>query len=848
MKKFITRTVIGLMAIALPAFAGGGYNDGNLPVGSNISGHLIVAQGAAVGTPASITLTNGIGLPLAGLNSNTANTLLGFNNSGAAADVTLGTGVLLSGGILSATGTGGTVTTASVTSANGFAGSVANATTTPAITISTTVTGLLKGNGTAISTATSGTDYAPATTGTSILKASSGGFANAAAGTDYIAPGGALGTPSSGTATNLIGTASGLTAGAVSTINGLITAGSNVTITGAGTSGSPYSIASSGSGGSSAFSALTSSTNTTAAMVVGTGASLGVSGSGTITATAVPASGITGATLASGVTGSSLMGVGALASGSLTTGFTTVAAAQGGTGQTSVASAFTSFFESVATTLGDIVYGGASGAPTRLVGNTSATTALLTSTGNGTVAAAPAWTLPASMTPAFNGSAITALNGSNISSGTIAAARLPAATTSTLGVVSTDGATLTNTAGAIACATGTTSQLGCVRPDGTIITNTAGAITVAKATSSLFGVIEGDGATLGLSAGVLSLNVGNANTWTAGQTFTDGDLLLKGSSSGAMVLHAPAVAGSFGITFPAATDTVDVLGTAQNITAAKTFSNNDILLLGSSTGATIFISDNSSSSNFNLHIPAVNDTITTNAATQNLTNKTYDTASNTFKINGTGITSISGNTSTVATTTGTLTSTHCVNIDSSGNLKDSGIACGSGGSGLTVGSTSITSGTNTYVEFNNSGTLGEYAISGSGTVAMTTSPSFTTPALGTPSAVVLTNASGTASSLTAGNASNIGTTSTSSNAVFYPLFVGSISNSNQASQLNSALNFNASTGTLSSTILSGILANGTTATTQSANDNSTKVSTTAYVKTAVSFTQSSFNSSDLGGL
>lgn len=56
-------------------------------------------------------------------------------------------------------GGGGTVTDASVVSANGFAGSVATSTTTPAITISTTVTGMLKGNGTAISAATAGTDY-----------------------------------------------------------------------------------------------------------------------------------------------------------------------------------------------------------------------------------------------------------------------------------------------------------------------------------------------------------------------------------------------------------------------------------------------------------------------------------------------------------------------------------------------------------------------------------------------------------------------------------------------------------------------------------------------------------------
>lgn len=76
-------------------------------------------------------------------------------------------------GLSSSGGSGGsgTVTTASVVSANGFAGTVANPTTTPAITLSTTASGVLKGNGTAISAATAGTDYqAPitlTTTGTS---------------------------------------------------------------------------------------------------------------------------------------------------------------------------------------------------------------------------------------------------------------------------------------------------------------------------------------------------------------------------------------------------------------------------------------------------------------------------------------------------------------------------------------------------------------------------------------------------------------------------------------------------------------------------------------------------------
>lgn len=69
----------------------------------------------------------------------------------------------LSGAVIAAyqaSGVGsGTVTSVSVASANGFAGTVATSTTTPAITLTTTITGLLKGNATAISAAVAGTDY-----------------------------------------------------------------------------------------------------------------------------------------------------------------------------------------------------------------------------------------------------------------------------------------------------------------------------------------------------------------------------------------------------------------------------------------------------------------------------------------------------------------------------------------------------------------------------------------------------------------------------------------------------------------------------------------------------------------
>jgi hypothetical protein len=94
----------------------------------------------------------------------------------------------------------------SVTSANGFAGTVADATTTPAITLTTSISGMLKGSASALVAATSGTDFSAGTSalGTGILKSttSTGALTIADAGTDYVAPGGALGTPSSGTLTN----------------------------------------------------------------------------------------------------------------------------------------------------------------------------------------------------------------------------------------------------------------------------------------------------------------------------------------------------------------------------------------------------------------------------------------------------------------------------------------------------------------------------------------------------------------------------------------------------------------------------------------------------------------------
>lgn len=139
------------------------------------------------------------------------------------------------------------------------------------------------------------------------------------------------------------------------------------------------------------------------------------------------------------------------------------------------------------------------------------------------------------------------------------------------------------------------------------------------------------------------INLSNANIWAGAQTFANGDLLLKGSSSGAGTLEAPAAASTYVWTLPALTDTL--------------------------AGA---------------------------ASTTTFTNKTLDTAGtgNVFKINGTQITAISGNSATAATSTGSLTNGHCVSIDASGNFVDAGGACTTGGGGGTV--TSATAGQITW--------------------------------------------------------------------------------------------------------------------------------------------------------
>ena len=164
---------------------GTGYSLNTLGVGTGISvtngvgtitlantGVLSFSGGTTGLTPATatagaITLAGTLAIANGGTNGSATPTAYGvaYGDGAAYAFTAAGT----TGQVLTATtggaptwaapATSGTVTSVSVVSANGFAGTVATATTTPAITLTTSVTGVLKGDGTAISAAVVNTDY-----------------------------------------------------------------------------------------------------------------------------------------------------------------------------------------------------------------------------------------------------------------------------------------------------------------------------------------------------------------------------------------------------------------------------------------------------------------------------------------------------------------------------------------------------------------------------------------------------------------------------------------------------------------------------------------------------------------
>ncbi len=121
--------------------------------------------------------------------------------------------------------------------------------------------------------------------------------------------------------------------------------------------------------------------------------------------------------------------------------------------------------------------------------------------------------------------------------------------------------------------------------------------------------------TLTVPASGATLTIADGKTLTANQNFTinggDGAVLAIAASKTLTVSNILTLAGtdSTTMTFPGTSQTIAGLGTAQTWTAAQTFTNSDLKLLGSSTGATTFTSANAGASNFTTTVPAVTGTM-----------------------------------------------------------------------------------------------------------------------------------------------------------------------------------------------------------------------------------------------
>ena len=385
-------------------------------------------------------------------------------------------------------------------------------------------------------------------------------------------------------------------------------------------------------GGSAAFSAITSGTNTTAAMLCGSGCTLGVTGSGTIAATSAPFSGLTPgvntSTTAWEIAPSATVGgivptfymlgpasetdTGALLK--LNTGSSSVQPSLwvGTTGNAQ--------FQVCAQGSGIAVFGSA--VPCTSIGSPA--------TGN-IIMEASATTVQINREYQASAAYVVAMNQWNTKTAPGTGFQFLQAYA---GVTSSD---TTSGGGTLVYELLGNGSIDVGTWNATAIAPTYGGTGLDSHT--LTGVAQVSSGTWSVGALALtSLATQSANTilgnFTASSAAPTANTVPSCSTNNSALQYATASGLQ-------CNTGVASLSTIETFTAAQTFTNSDLLLLGSSTGATTFTSANASATNYTLTVPAATDTMALLAATQTFTNKTYSGGA--FSGTFTGAPTFSGN-------------------------------------------------------------------------------------------------------------------------------------------------------------------------------------------------------------